>query len=218
LRQALCDFFPHGRANRWQTIPAPAGTGDVGSEHRCAGGWLMEFPDRRGAAATLLLGLALAMPAVATERLDIQVGTKALPLLTNKMSGDVPMAVVYDPANAESKTDAEGIKKVVDDGIDVPGGIKLSAMLVGVGELSKLSTAKIAFLTPGLSAHFDAIGAAAAGAGVLTISTDVDCVKAGKCIIGVVTKPSVTIYFSKAASEAAKISFSQAFIMLVKQP
>jgi len=177
----------------------------------------MVFPDRRGA-ATLLLWFALASPAAATERLDIQVGTKALPLLTNKMSGDVPMAVVYDPANADSKTDAEGIKKNVDDGIDAPGGIKLSAMLVGVGELSKLSTAKIAFLTPGLSAHFDAIGAAAAGAGVLTISTDIECVKAGKCILGVATKPSVTMYYSKAASEAAKITFSQAFTLLVKQP
>jgi hypothetical protein len=178
----------------------------------------MRILDSLGAMAALFLGVALADPAAATEPLDIQVGLKALPLLTTKITGEATMAVVYDPANAASKADAEGIKKTVDGGIDVPGGVKLSAMLVGVGELSKLSTAKIAFLTAGLASQFDAIGAAAAAAGVLTISTDVDCVKAGKCILGIVTKPSVTIYYSKPASEAAKISFSQAFTMLVKQP
>lgn len=161
------------------------------------------------------LGVLFSTPSFATEQKDIIVGLKALPLLINKIPGDANMAVVYDPANAASKTDADNIKKIVDAGLDIPGGGKLSATLVGVGELSKLSSSKIAFITPGLSSQYGAIAAAATG--VLTITADIPCVKAGKCIIGVVTSPDVTIYYSKAAADAAKIDFSSAFTMLVKQ-
>lgn len=168
-----------------------------------------------GALCVLALGVALSGPASATEQKDVVVGLKALPMLTNKITGDAAMAVVYDPGNAASKSDADGIKKIVDAGVDVPGGGKVSATLVGVGELSKLSGYKIAFITPGLSAHYGAI--ASSSSGVLTITTDIDCVKAGKCTIGVVTSPDVTIYYSKAAGDAAKVDFSAAFAMLVKQ-
>jgi hypothetical protein len=164
--------------------------------------------------ALLLIG-AFSHPSSATEQKDIVVGLKALPLLTNKITGDAAMAVIYDPANAASKSDAEGIKKIVDGGVDVPGGGKLSATLVGVGELSKMSGYKIAFVTPGLSSHYGAIGSSSSG--VLTITADVDCVKAAKCIVGVVTSPDVAIYYSKPAADAAKIDFSSAFAMLVKQ-
>lgn len=49
------------------------------------------------------------------------------------------------------------------------------------------------------------------------MSTDLGCVKANKCILGLVSKPSVDIYYSKSAADAAKITFSPAFTMLVKQ-
>lgn len=173
---------------------------------------------RLGVAICTVAAAVAATPikTAATEQKDIVVGLKSLPLLTNKLSGDIPMAVVYDPANAASKADAEAIKKIVDGGVDVPGGGKLSAALVGIGELSKLSGQKIAFVTPGLTSSYAAIGTAAAAGGVLTMTTDIDCVKAAKCVIGVVSAPAVTIYFSKAASEAAKIEFSSAFAMLAK--
>jgi len=128
------------------------------------------------------------------------------------------MAIVYDPANAVSRTDAESIKKIVDSGIKIQGGGKLDAILVSVSELGKLSRAKIAFLTPGLSAHYTAINRATSAASIITITTDIECVRVAKCIIGVSTQPNLTIYYSKEAADNAKIEFSQAFSMLVKQP
>jgi len=169
-------------------------------------------------ARALVLGMMVSSPAFATERLDIVSGLNTLPLLINKITGDTTMAIVYDPASTSSKSDADGIKKMVDAGITMPSGGKLSAILVSVNELGKLSRARIAFLTPGLSKYFTGINTATSAASILTISTDIGCVRAAKCIIGVSTKPSLTIYYSKTAADNAKIEFSQAFSMLVKQP
>src|SRR5262249_25135340 len=118
----------------------------------------------------------------------------------------------------DSKADADAIKAAIDGGIEAPGGGKLTATQVGIGETAKLSGAKIAFIARGVPVSaFDAINNAAAANGVLTMTTDLDCVRANKCILGIVSKPSIEIYYSKAASDAAKIGFSQAFAMLVKQ-
>lgn len=166
--------------------------------------------------ATLALAM-LATPAFAFEQTDLSVGLKTLPMLTNKLSGSAVAAVVYDPANADSKAEADVIKGLIDANPDAPGGVKLTSLLVGVADLAKLSGAKLAFVTKGLSSKFDAVSAAAASAGVLTISTDIDCVKGNKCVLGISSKPTVEIFFSKAAADAGKIGFSQAFTMLAKQ-
>ncbi len=126
------------------------------------------------------------------------------------------MAIIYDPANANSKADADAINAAIGGGMDAPGGAKITALMVPVADAAaKISQAKLAFVTRG--ACSDAVGSAAAAAGVLSITTDLDCVKSNKSIIGVVSAPSVEIYYSKAASDAAKIGFSSAFTMLVKQ-
>ncbi len=162
--------------------------------------------------------MTLPVGARATELADVNAGLNTLSQLMNKITGDTIMAVVYDPANATSVADAQEIKKIVAGGIRMPDGSKLSAQLVGINELGKLSRARIAFLTPGLQADFTDIGTATSAASILTISTDIECVRAGKCIIGVEAKPVLTIYYSKQAADNAKIEFTQAFSMLVKQP
>ena len=157
-----------------------------------------------------------AMSAHATEQKDLAVGLKTLPLLTNKLSGTAVAAVVFDPANPASKSDADAIKAALDGGMKA-GDVAISGVLVPVSDLSKLASAKIAFVAQGTSSSFDKIASAASSNGVLTISTDLDCVKGGKCVLGVVSSPSVEIYYNKAAGDAAKVTFSPAFTMLVKQ-
>src|SRR5476651_666865 len=44
-------------------------------------------------------------------------------VLTDKVATGATMAVVYDPADAASKADAEGIKKMMDGGLEAPGGV-----------------------------------------------------------------------------------------------
>src|SRR5579871_6151304 len=90
--------------------------------------------------------IAMAQPVRATDRQDLSVALKTLPLLTNKIPSPAPIAIIYDPSSAESKTDAEAIKSIIDSGLEAPGDIKLVPQLVSTGELSKLSGVRIAFL------------------------------------------------------------------------
>lgn len=169
-----------------------------------------------GTLAVCLLS-TISAPAFATDQKDISVGLKALPLLTEKISGNAVAAIVFDPNSPASAADADSIKAAIGSGIAAPGGAQITALMVPTTDLSKLSQAKIAFIAQGTSSAFGAIASAASSSKVLTISTDLDCVKGGKCILGIVSSPSIEIYYNKAASEASKIGFSQAFAMLVKQ-
>ncbi|MDR3449739.1 MAG: hypothetical protein P4M15_08370 [Alphaproteobacteria bacterium] len=150
--------------------------------------------------------------------MDLSVALKTLPLLTNKITGPTSVAIIYDPSNTESKADAERIKSIIDGGLQAPGDIKLITQLTSASDLSGLAAAKIAFLAQGMrSAACKAVAGVAASAGTLTISTNLDCVKANQCVLGIVSKPQVEVYFSPVAAEATKIGFASAFTMLTKQ-
>ena len=153
----------------------------------------------------------------ATDQADLAVGMKTLPLLANKITGTATLAIIFDPNNAASKEEAAGIKAILDSGFEAPGDLKITGVLVPVSDLDKMMGSKIAILTSGLSAHYGAITKVATNNGVLTMSTDLGCVKANQCVLGIVSKPHVEIYYSKTAADAAKISFGQVFAMLVKQ-
>ena len=151
----------------------------------------------------------------ATDQVDLSVGMKTLPLLTNKIQGSATVAIVYDPSEPSSKEEAAGIKAILDGDFSAPGDLKLGGLLVPVNELGKMAGSKIAVLTGGLGSYYDAIGSAATAGDVLTMSTDLGCVQANKCVLGIVSKPHVQIYFSQGAADALHLGFSSAFLMLV---
>jgi hypothetical protein len=157
----------------------------------------------------------LVTSAHAADQLDLKVGLKTLPLLVNKLSGSALMAVVYDPAIAASKAEADTVVAFVGAGIEAAGGITVTAKAVPVGDLAKQGEAKLVFVTSGLSKSWDALQGSASG--MLSMSTDLDCVKANRCVLGIVSQPSVSIYYSKAAADTQKIAFSDAFAMLSKK-
>ena len=168
--------------------------------------------------ALCLIEIALGSSARATDQLDLSVAFKTIPLLKNKINGDAKVAIIFDPTNAVSVADANGIKNLLNEGFEAPGGVKLVPILVAVTELSTLSGVRLALLTSGLSqAEYESISIATSAHEILTISTDLTCVKAAKCILGIVTEPHGEIYYSPAAAAAASISFTSAFTMIVKQ-
>jgi len=171
-------------------------------------------------ALLLIAGTAVlfaAPVAAATDQVDLSVGMKTLPLLTSKIEGMATVAIIYDPAVPASRDEAAGIKAVLDGEFVAPGDLKITALLVPANNLGKMAGSKIAVLTSGLNGYYDAIDAAARAGNVLTMSTDLDCVRANKCVLGIVSKPHVEIYYSKIAADAAKIGFASAFTMLAKQ-
>lgn len=179
---------------------------------------------------TTLLGLffmvGFAMPiqaASATERTDLVVSLKTLQVLTNRYDEPVPMAILYDTTNLESKKDAENIDSAIKSGVGKSAGnIEITAQMIplasGEDPAPKLAPFKVAFLARGIQMNgYATIATASAKKKILTMSTDLDCVMNDLCVLGIVSRPSVQIYYSKKASDAADISFLQAFTMLAKQ-
>jgi hypothetical protein len=178
----------------------------------------MKTPRVFGAVVLLASGLLVCHSTWATDKLDVSVAMKTLPLLTTKIPSPSTVAVVYDPVISESKIDAEKIKSYFDAGLETQGNVKLVPELVGTDELGSLSKAKIAIYAHGLTpGDYKSVSAVTANKGVLTICTDLDGVKTNHCILGVASNPQVEVYYSSAAAEAAGISFASAFTMLVKQ-
>ena len=166
-------------------------------------------------ALALCMSLSCAHTAYATDEFDLSVELKTLPLLTNKISGTTVIAVIYNPAVPDSKTEANNIKELIDSGMEAPGEVKLSARLVSTTDLSGLGDSKIGVVAKG--ACTEEMSTAATAKGILTISSELDCVRAHRCIIGVISRPNVRIFLSRSAADAAHVEFSKAFIMLVKQ-
>jgi hypothetical protein len=174
----------------------------------------------RGILRVMIAGSAiiLSMPVFAvTDKADLLVGVKTLPLLNSKIMGTATLAILFDPANPSSQQEALSIKTILEGKFETPGDLKLLGILVPTNDLNKMAGSRIAILTNGLSAHYTAISNAAASSGILTMSTDLGCVRANKCVLGIVSKPHVEIYYSRAAASSAKVSFGQVFTMLVKQ-
>ncbi len=164
--------------------------------------------------AGVFLCALLAFPAQATSLLDVRIGLKTLRLLSNKPSGPLTMLVVYDPGNAASKQEAQSIVAEFGDGLRASSDVMVTASLLPVGELARHEDVKLVFVTAGLARSWDLLQRQADG--MLTITTDLDCVRADRCVVGIVSQPTVEIYYSRAAAEAQKIRFSDAFAMLAK--
>lgn len=147
---------------------------------------------------------------------DLDVAARTFKFLSNKISGPVTAAVVYDPSNPQSKSAADGLKGLLGGGFK-GGGATLTAELVEVGSLDKIGSAAVAFVTPGLEAHYGAIFAATSQKGLLSIGSEKTCVEAGKCVLSVESEPSVKIYVSKSAAAASSIEFQQAFRMMITE-
>lgn len=149
-------------------------------------------------------------------QIDLMVGIKSLALLQNKIQGTVKVAVVYDPGNEASRADAQRINAFFKNEGSHISNIAFTPVLVPLSALDSMVESKIVVLAVGLAGSYGTISAEAARNGQLTMSTDLGCVKANQCVLGIVSEPSVEIYYSQAAAKASSIVFAQAFTMLVK--
>ncbi len=168
-----------------------------------------------GMTITSLLAPSTAAMAEPTKK-DVLVSSRALNFINPKPSGTVTAAIVFDPADAASKADADALAGIIGSSLKA-GKVTLSAKLVEVGNIGDIAGSAIAFIAEGTGAHHAAIAAAAANSGVLTASMDLDCVRSGNCALGVSTVPKVEIFVNKGAAGAVGVDFLPAFLMMVKE-
>ena len=164
----------------------------------------------KAAALTLavsVLPLIAVAPAQAASDKDVQMLAKALGFVEGGAGKDV--AILFDAGNPASSAEADAVAGLL-------GGAGLTGTKVAASGAAGAG-AKVLFVTSGLNGSWGSIASAAASAKKITATFDDSCIKAGKCVLGIQSAPSVEIKVSKAAAEASGVTFGAAFKMMIKE-
>ncbi|MEJ0058363.1 MAG: hypothetical protein WDM79_01670 [Terricaulis sp.] len=156
-------------------------------------------------AASILL---TAQAQAATTARDLQVIARAVGFIDGLPRGAVDVAIVDGPG-------ADALFAALGRGVTA-GGVTLNPRRVSVGALAS-SGVRVIIVPEGQTASHAAISAAAARLGAVTLSTDMGCVRSGRCVVGVSASPRVEIVVSRAAARLSRVSFSQAFRVMIRE-
>ncbi len=147
---------------------------------------------------------------------DIQVIGRTLGFMENVPAGTVELGIVFLAGNDASVQEARAIADALGGGLPA-GRVVLRPRLVPADALGGLNAIGALFVVPTAAAAMAATADAARRLGVVLISTDPHCVEAGLCVLAFRSEPTVEVYFSATAAENARVRFTPAFRMLVKQ-
>ena len=145
---------------------------------------------------------------------NVLVAARVASFLQPGLDGQVTAAIIYQPGDAGSEREARAIEHALGGGL-VVGSITLRPRRVAATALSELAGARVAFVTIGTD--YREIAAATAPRSILTISGDPACTRAAQCVVTISATGRVQITVSRAAAKAAKLKFSSAFLMLIKE-
>ncbi|MFT7144920.1 MAG: hypothetical protein ACI9TY_001315 [Alphaproteobacteria bacterium] len=141
---------------------------------------------------------------------------KILSLSKDIPSGDASFAVVYDPASSASMAELNTLKGLMGASYKAPKH-NLIIKEVPIDSISSIS-APILFMTEGLSASAQQQtldkGIASKS---LTVTTSLNYVESGKCVLGVDVGSGVKIIMNSASFNASKLNFDSAFKFMIKE-
>lgn len=165
------------------------------------------------ATGATIAAMGVAPAGGATSSKEIAVAARAIGFMEPR-PGVIPVVVVYQDGNAASAADANMIKAQLER---TPiRGATLRVTTASSGNAGAIGGAKVAFLAEGV-ANQAGVFAVASRSGVLTISSEMGCVAAGRCAVGVRSEPTVEIVVNRRALAASRVGFSKAFLMLVRE-
>jgi hypothetical protein len=167
-----------------------------------------EMGARRIAALLAIFTMFMSQAHAVTTSRDLQVIARAVGFVNALPRGVVDVAIV-DGRGADALLAAMG------RGVTA-GGVRLNPRRVSLADLAQ-SGARIIIVPEGQGASHGAIAAAARQLRAVTLSTDMSCVRAGHCVVGVAAAPRVEIVVSRAAATASHVSFSQAFRVMIRE-
>lgn len=165
------------------------------------------------AVVAAILALTALWPGVATAdpAKNIEVAGRVLTFLENGPTGRTLIGIVFDPASPGSVAEKNAIMAAI-------GGGHSAGAVTFVGrpvEAGGDGGAKVLFVTRGVD--YAAVGADARAKRIITIGSDIACVRAGNCVVGITTDPTVQIVVNHKAAAAVGASFRAAFRMMIQE-
>lgn len=163
-----------------------------------------------------LLCLALSDPSNATTLNELQVSVRVFDFMTSPPHGRTALAILYDGQNKASVDDAQAIQGWLNSGVSSTKA-ELVPSLVDVHQLDDASGFRIALVAGETQAYASLIFDYAVRNHVLTISSDLSCMRSGRCVVGVASSPRVEVIVNRAAAASCQVEFSEAFRMMVRE-
>jgi len=165
-------------------------------------------------AAVIALTLSAPLAAHADPAKDLGVAGRALTFLENGPTGRATLGVVFDPSKPASVAEKNAIMAAIGGGY-AAGALTLVGKPVEAGDVAGVSGVQALFVTGGV--NYGAVGGAAKAKKLITIGSDMACVKSGACAMGVETEPKVSITVNRATAAAVGAVFKAAFRMMITE-
>ena len=147
-------------------------------------------------------------------RQDIQILGRVLSFREASGSGPALVAIVYNPADAQSTSEAQAFSDLMGSGVTV-GALILRPVMVEQGRLAGASG--YAAILTAASVSTAIVQAAVRQQQIPCITRQIEQVTQGACIVSIRSSPSVSIAYSSANAAAAGVRFATAFIMMVRE-
>lgn len=144
----------------------------------------------------------------ATGARELQVMARAVGFVQGLPRGVIDVAVVDGPG-------ADAVLAAMGSGVNA-GGIMMLPRRVPLQQLAQ-SGVRVVIVPEGQGASHAAIAVAAQRMQAITLSSDMSCVRAGHCVVGVAAQPRVDIVISRSAAGASRVSFAQAFRVIFRE-
>ena len=144
-----------------------------------------------------LILLFLTCPAFAeTTVKDIMVAVRTIGFIINPPMGKVDLAVIYDPEKPLSVMDRDLVWETIDGGTAVGDNI-VRSVAIPISDVKELSNYKFVLITTDLENYIGDINKIINQKGIVSFSTNLNYVKNGQCVLGVVSEPKVQLFLSK---------------------
>ena len=179
-------------------------------------GELAKSPTRRFVTASCVALLTTAAPASAdVTATDLQVAARALSFMEKPLNGTVRVGILHSPDNARSLAQARAVRDLLGSGMRV-GNVELRPVLVASADVVRIAV-DLVFLTESATAADAHAAKAAMRNRVPCVTTDIEQVSAGACLMGVQSRPKVSIIVNRAAADASGVKFATVFRVMITE-
>ncbi len=152
----------------------------------------------------------------ATTPKDLKIGLHVIEFVTNAPRDREGLGVVYDSRFRDSLDDAQGIlAALISPEQHLAAGLK--PVLIDIRDLDDASDLRAVVVADHMKADYDLLADYGRSRHTLVMSADLDCARAGKCTVGIASKPRVEVIVSTQQAQASDIQFSEAFRMMVTE-
>ena len=146
---------------------------------------------------------------------DLQVAARALSFMEKPLNGIVRVGILHWPSDARSMQDAQALQTLIGRGMRV-GSVELRSVMVPLDEIDRVEV-DLLFITEHRGTVDTRVAKAIAARQVPCVTTDLDDVRNGLCLMGVQSRPKVEILVNRAVAAASGIKFATVFRVMITE-